>query len=131
MTPADQAVTQSITNSLMTAGGVSAQTLTNIHVRTMNGRVILTGQVNTQTEKQNIETQVRQTPGVRMVINQLRVGATGVGGPGASGASTGAGTGASDTSTGSTTPGSPSTGGTGTGTPGSTGTGGSTGTPPR
>jgi len=56
----------------MTAG-ISSQTLGNIHVRANSGRVILTGQVNSQSEKQRIEQQVKQTPGVQTVINQLRV----------------------------------------------------------
>jgi len=78
---------------------MSAQTLNNVHVRAMNGRVILTGQVESQTEKQKIESQVRQTPGVRMVINQLRVGsaadATGTGGLGTGTGNSGVGTGTS------------------------------------
>jgi osmotically-inducible protein OsmY len=72
-TEADRSISQSVTNALMTAG-ISSQTLGNIHVRANNGRVILTGQVNSQSEKQRIEAQVKQTPGVQTVINQLRVG---------------------------------------------------------
>jgi len=113
-------ISQSVTNALMTAG-VSSQTLTNIHVRAMNGRVILTGQVNSQTEKQRIETQVKQTPGVQTVINQLRIAGmtspgaqnnTGVGGVGSSGNDLGTGTGTSGTSSTTGSPRDTGTGGT-------------------
>jgi len=139
MSPADRAISQSVTNSLMTAG-VSSQTLTNIHVRAMNGTVILTGQVGTQTEKQRVETQAQQTPGVRSVINQLRIagstpssaGDTGIGGTGTSATGQGTGSGNSGTAPNSS---SGSTSGNGTsGTTGSSGTSGAgsgTGTEPR
>jgi hypothetical protein len=71
---ADRAVSQSVTNALTTAG-VPAHTIQNIHVRSLNGRVTLTGHVSTQAEKDQIENQVKETPGVRTVIDQLRVGA--------------------------------------------------------
>jgi len=109
MSPADQMMSQSITNALMTAG-ISSQSMANIHVRALNGAVILTGQVNSQNEKQRVETQIKQTPGVRTVINQLRVAGassptpldTGTGGVGNS--STGQGTRAGTSGTSSSTP---------------------------
>lgn len=72
MTPADQAITQSVTNSLA-AAGITTQTMNRIQVHAVNGRVILMGDVSSQTERQTIEARARQTPGVRTVINQLRV----------------------------------------------------------
>jgi hypothetical protein len=113
MTPADHLLTQSVTNSLVTAG-LPAQTLNNVHVRSMNGRVTLTGQVNNPTEKQQIETQVRQIPGVRMVDNRLQVGAgtdaTGTGGPGAGAGASGTGTGTANPGANPTAPGNPGAG---------------------
>jgi broad specificity polyphosphatase/5'/3'-nucleotidase SurE len=105
----DRTLSQSVTNSLMTAG-IPSQTLQNIHIRAMNGRVILTGPVSSQDEKQRIETQVKQIPGVQAVSNLLRVQS---------------GTGTSSQSTTSTLPGADSSG-TGTSAGQSSGS-----TPPR
>jgi len=111
MSGGDNALTQSVTNSLATAG-ISPQTLNNVHVRTFNGRVILTGQVDNQNDRQQIETQVRQIPGVRMVINQLRVAggdAAGTGGLGAGAGTSGAGAGAGNQNSGASSPGNSGT----------------------
>jgi len=112
MSAADQAISQSVNNALRTAG---VTTPANFNVRTMNGLVFLTGQANSQAEKEQIETQVRQTPGVRTVVNQLTVG------PNSSPSGTG-------TSTPGGSTGAPE-GSTGTGTGG--GTGSDTGPSPR
>jgi osmotically-inducible protein OsmY len=72
MNAADQAITQSVTNALM-AAGIPARELSNIHVRANNGKVILSGQVPDMSARDRIEKQVKQTPGVQTVINQLRV----------------------------------------------------------
>jgi hypothetical protein len=68
----DSALTQSVTNSL-SASGISADTLSNIHVRSMNGRVILSGKVASQFQKDQIEKQVKKVPGVQSVNDLLRV----------------------------------------------------------
>ncbi len=65
----DMMITQSVTNSLASAG-IATQ---NIRVHTVNGRVILSGQVNSQAEKDRVENQIKEIPGVKSVIDQLRV----------------------------------------------------------
>jgi osmotically-inducible protein OsmY len=69
---ADQAITQSVTNALM-ASEIPPEELSNVHVRASNGKIILSGQVPDTAARDRIEKQVKQTPGVQTVINQLRV----------------------------------------------------------
>lgn len=96
----EQVITQSVTNAFVTAG-IPSETLANVNVRTTNGRVILSGQVKTLQEKEQLEMEARNIPGVKTVISQLRIvpdpneatdqTATGLGTPGRS--SQGAGSG--------------------------------------
>ena len=72
----DQALSQGVTNSLMNAG-ISAQDLMNVHVRSINGRIVLTGRVADDATKQKIEQQIKQIPGVKNVTDLLRVEETG------------------------------------------------------
>jgi osmotically-inducible protein OsmY len=71
----DQALTSSVKASLQTGvGSISSDTLKNIQVTTSSGRVTLKGTVNSDAEKQEIEKQIKQLPGVQSVDNQLTVG---------------------------------------------------------
>jgi osmotically-inducible protein OsmY len=71
----DQAITRSVKASLQTGvGSISSDMLKKIDVSASNGRVTLKGSVNSDTEKQQIEKQVKQIPGVQSVDNQLKVG---------------------------------------------------------
>jgi hypothetical protein len=86
----EQAITQSVTNAYVKAG-IRSATLANVNVRTTTGRVILSGQVKTRGEKERLEAEARNIPGVKAVISQLRIvpdvneateRATGLGTPG-------------------------------------------------
>ncbi len=55
------------------AAGIPLRTLNYIKVRTMNGRVILSGQIDGLDEKQRLELVAGRTPGVKTVISQLMV----------------------------------------------------------
>jgi hypothetical protein len=59
------------------SAGISAQDLMNVHVRSINGRIVLTGRVASDATKQKIEQQIKQIPGVKNVTDLLRVEETG------------------------------------------------------
>jgi hypothetical protein len=69
---AERAISQSVTDALV-AAGIPGRALNDIHVRTLDGDVILRGQVLTQAEKEFIEETAKRLPGVRSVHNHLRV----------------------------------------------------------
>jgi osmotically-inducible protein OsmY len=72
-TATDRAMSQSVANVLLTAG-LPLQSLTNIQVRTMSGRVTLVGRVQNEEERKQIGEQAKKVPGVLSVNNLLRVG---------------------------------------------------------
>jgi len=75
--------------SAAAGGALAPQALSNVQIGANNGVVTLRGRVNTEADRQLLESRIRQMPGVRTVINGVMVagpnsttGATGVTTPG-------------------------------------------------